>query len=666
MNEPNMKTIVPIVFFIFLATSGFSNGRSREYERKLERAETLYRGGNYGDALTMYTELYQLDTTNYNVCYKTGVCYLKSGSDNKKALFYLKKTSAGVTSKYLEEDFKNERNAPLDAIRLLGDAYHLNYEFDAAINTLQKYKEQAKIARITDKDVIMNVDRKIEMCKTAIELMKHPAEVKIVNLGKGINSPFADYAPRISADQTTMIYTSRRPENVGGKTYDGGQYFEDIYISTRSNRDSAWSKAVNIGWPINTVSNEAAIGISADGQEILIYKDDYGDGNIYSSRLEGDKWSVPVKLNYNINSKYWEPGAFLSSDGNTLYFVSDRPGGYGGTDIYKSKKTSNGDWGKAINLGPVINSPFDEHSPYIHPDGTTLFFSSKGHQTMGGYDVFFSHLAGDGKSWAEPVNVGYPINTPGDDAFYMVSPDKQSAYYSTYSAFKNDGQGEKDNYMITFADIQASPLAVVKGAVTQAGRKPARNVVITVTNNETNEIEGVYHANSKTGNYLFILSPGTSHNIAYEADGQLFYSENRYVGKDKQFNESSRNVDLPELKIGSRVVLNNIFFDFDDTKIRPFSVTEMKRIYDFLHNNPGISVEVAGYADSKGSDEYNKKLSKERAQSVVNYLYSMGIDKRRMMAVGYGEEGANNDKNDVSGQTRDSNRRVELRIIKMN
>jgi outer membrane protein OmpA-like peptidoglycan-associated protein len=658
-----MKTIIPLLLLLASWLSATPSNKGREYDRKLERAETLYRGGNYPDALNMYLELYRSDTSNYNVCYKAGVCYLKTGNDNKKALSFLKKAAASTTSDYIAEDFRKERNSPPESLKLLGDAYHLNYEFDQAISTYEAYKALVKNSA-TEKDLVKDANRKIEMCKTAKQLMSHPAEVKIVNLGPQINSPHADYSPRLSADQSTMIFTSRRPENVGGKTYDGGQYFEDIYIATK--KGSEWQPAVNMGSPVNTVGNEAAIGISADGQEILIYKDDMGDGNIYSSRLEGDTWSVPVKLNSNINSQYWEPGAFLSADGQTLYFVSDRPGGYGGTDLYKSRKTFNGDWGKAINLGPTINSPYDEHSPYIHPDGRTLFFSSKGHNTMGGYDVFFSHtMLSDERAWVAPTNVGYPINTPGDDAFYMVSPDKQCAYYSTYSSFRNDGIGEKDNYMVTFADVKETPLTLVKGAVMESKNKPAKNVVITVTDNETNLVEGVYHTNSKTGNYLFILTPGKNHNITYESDGQMFYSENRLIADETQFNESANNINLPEVAVGSKIALNNIFFDFDNSKLRPGSMSELHNIYEFLRKNPRVTVEVAGYADPKGSETYNKKLSKDRAQSVVNFLHTKGIDKRRMVAVGYGEATeTDQDKNALAGGGQ-MNRRVELKITAM-
>jgi outer membrane protein OmpA-like peptidoglycan-associated protein len=389
-----------------------------------------------------------------------------------------------------------------------------------------------------------------------------------------------------------------------------------------------------------------------------------GDGNIYSSKLDGDKWTTPVKLNSNINSPHWEPSAFLSADGKTLYFVSDRPGGHGGTDIYMSRRNSSGDWGKAVNLGPTVNSPYDEHSPYIHPDGVTLFFSSKGHKTMGGYDVFSTQsLPSDDRIWLEPKNVWYPINTPGDDAFYMVSTDKQSAFYST---LKDDAVGEKDIYMVTFPDTKPVPLSLVKGTVLDSANRAAKNVIITVTNNETNEIEGVYRANSKTGQYLFVLTPGKSHNISYEADGRLFYSENTFVGEANKYTENVRDVKLSDLAVGSKVVLNNIFFDFDETKLKPNSITELNRLVGFLNKNPNVAVEINGYADSKGADEYNRKLSLERARAVVEYLRKQGIDKDRLSAVGHGVSDADNTRSkgkDPAG--RELDRRVELKIVKI-
>jgi outer membrane protein OmpA-like peptidoglycan-associated protein len=644
----NLRALIAI-----LSLSCFTSFiHAKDLGRRLEKAENYFRGGNFTSALSVYLDVYKADTTNYNVCYKVGVCYLKSNGslNHSKALPYLKKAAAQADKMYDERDIL-EKRAPIISIKVLADAHHLNYEFDQALFAYDRFKKEMAAAHRNDREILKDVTRRMEWCNNAKELMSCPAEVKIVNLGKNVNSPFADYAPRISADQSTMIFTSRRPENTGGKTYDGGQYFEDIYISYK--KGGEWGPAVNIGHPINTVGNEAAIGISADGQEILIYKDDMGDGNIYSSRLEGDKWTVPVKLNNFINSPYWEPAAFLSADGQTLYFISDRPGGRGGTDIYKSKRTSTGDWGRAINLGPTINTPFDEHAPFIHPDGRTLFFSSRGHKSMGGYDVFFStSLLTDDKIWLDPINVGYPINTPADDAFYSVAADKQKAFYSSV---RDGGFGEKDNYMITFLNPPVEALSVVKGNVTTPA---STNMTITVTDNETNQVIGVYYPNSKTGKFAYVVTPGKSHNIAYESDNSMFYSENQYVAKDGKFTETDKPVQLQEIVEGARVTLNNLFFDFDQAKIRKNSVTELERLYAFLLKHPEVTVEIAGYADAQGDDEYNRKLSLERAKSVVSYLTAKGIPSKQLHAAGYGASNASRDKSNAA-----SDRRVELKVL---
>jgi outer membrane protein OmpA-like peptidoglycan-associated protein len=657
IREILMKLFTVICFSVLFFPAWSAGGR--DFDKKLDRAEGLYHGGHFSNALPVYLELFKSDSTNLNVCYKIGACYLKTGIQHGKAIYYLEKAVRGATSEFDEASLK-EKRAPLDSYKLLGDAYHLNYKFDEALKAYELYRQLLTKNRIHHRATHKDVLRRIEMCTNGKELVAHPANVKIANLGKSVNSSFPDYAPRLSADQNTMIFTSRRPENTGGRTYDGGQYFEDIYIATRKN--GVWQTAENIGWPVNTVGNEAAIGISADGQEILIYKDDLGDGNIYSTKLEGDRWTTPAKLNAYINSPYWEPGAFLSADGLSLYFVSDRPGGLGGTDIYRSRRSPNGDWQRPVNLGPTVNTPYDEHSPYIHPDGVTLFFSSRGHNTMGGYDVFFTRaLQKDERLWAKPVNVGYPINTPGDDAFYMVSTDKQSAYYSSMFA---DVIGDKDIYTVTFADAPAVPLSLHTGNVFTDDGKAAKDVVITVTDNETNEVEGVYHANAKTGKYLFVLTPGKSHNISYEADGKLFYSENRFAAESSTYTEVNHDVTLTGVDAGSSVTLNNIFFDFDDARLKPGSKTELDRVAALMKKHGDVEAEVSGYADSKGTDDYNKRLSLARAKAVVDYLVTAGIDAKRLRASGAGATSRANNDRKANSSGREADRRVELKIVK--
>lgn len=628
---------------------------------KFERANESYKAGNYFEALPLYLELYKSDTANANLAYLVGDCYMRARDGKANALPYFIKASASISSSYKPGNV-DEKNAPIFAYKLLGDAYHIHSDFDKAIQSYENYKTQLSQNHNKDKINLADADRKIAMCVSGKKLIAQPVRVKIENLGNIMNSPYADYSPVITADQSTMIFTSRRKESTGGKTYDGGHFYEDIYIS--NNVNSIWSPAVNIGAPINTEDNEATVGLSPDGQQILIYKDDNGDGNIYSTSLDGDVWSVPVKMNANINSKYWEPSAFISADGQSIYFTSDRPGGFGGRDIYKSEMTEKADWGKAVNMGSMINTPYDEDAPFIHPDGVTLFFSSNGHNTMGGFDVFYSTLSDDGSKWLAPVNVGYPVNSPDDDIFYVVSADKKKAYYSS---FKEGGLGEKDNYVITFLDEQKAPLVLLKGLVKDSEGNVPKEVIITVTDNETGKVVGTYNPNKKTGQYLFVLAAGKNYNIAYEGEGYLFYSENREVPKNTNYYAVYKDIQLPTVTVGSKIVLNNLFFDFDKASLRTTSNVELKNIMKFLNKYPKVVVEIAGYTDSKGSSEYNQKLSESRASAVVAYLEAHGIDSRRMIPKGYGEtlpDGKNSNTDGTDNpEGRQLNRRVELKII---
>lgn len=663
-----MRCFKLLILFLTYSISGLSSlprnekKNSPDLQRQFEKAENFLKHENFSEAIEIYNELYNSDHSNYNLCYKLGECYIKSKEAKAKAIIYLEKASAFVSLNCNEASFE-EKKASILTYKFLGEAYHQSGKFDLAITNYKKFKQILPSSTIRDHSLIVETNRLLEMCYTAKKLVATPVNVKIANMGSSVNSKYPDYAPVFTADQSTMILTSGRPSNVGGQTYNGGKYFEDIYISTK--KDSVWTEAKNIGPPINTVDNEGSVCISADGQEILIYKDDKGDGNIYSTSLKGNMWSIPKKLNSHINSKYWEPSAFISSNGRTLYFVSDRPGGFGGRDIYKSDKNINGDWGRAVNLGASVNSKYDEDAPFLHPDGVTLYFSSNGHETIGGFDIFECKLQ-DNLIWSEARNIGYPINSPGDDAFYVLSPDKKIAYYTS---IRDGGYGEKDNYVITFPEVKDNSLELQKGIVLSNEKDTVNDIKITITDNNTNELIGVYHPNSSTGKYLFMLTPGKSHNITYEAEGYMFYSENRYVSEEDDYSEITKSIEMTPIAIGSKVVLNNIFFDFDRSTLRPNSSTELNRLYDFMIKYPSLIVEILGYTDSKGNDEYNIKLSTERANSVIDFLTSKGIKKERMVANGYGESkphapNYNNDGKDFP-DGRQLNRRVELKITEM-
>ncbi len=627
--------------------------------RKLfDQAEKEYGAERYDIALPLYMNLDLILLDNANIAYKIGICYLHSKSDKIKSIPYLERAIKNVSVKANDTDFK-EKSAPIDAYYQLGHAYHLNYQLD---NAVMNFKTFRSFLDTTEK-AIADVKHQIEMCANAKELMQSPVSIKIENLGPNVNSPYDDYSAVVPADESTIFFTSRRPGTTGGGIDPAdGKPFEDIYFCAK--KDSAWLPAVNIGPPINTNGNEASIGISVDGQQMLIYKDDKGDGNIYTSTLQGGAWTAPVKLNDNVNTGGWEPSASISADGMYLYFSSNRPGGYGGRDIYMSKQLPNRQWSKAINLGPNVNTPYDEDCPFIHPDGTTLFFSSNGHKSMGGFDIFFSTRSDDTSSWSEPLNLGYPVNSTDDDVFYTPTADNKRAYYSS---IRSGGLGGKDIYMVTFPEQKQAQLTVYKGKInsTEGGIIP--NVEITVIDNITGTLVGSYFPNSKTGNYLFILPPGGNYNITYQAEGYLLQSENMIVPKDSVYSLINSSIQLKTITVGQRVTLKNIFFDKSKSTLRPMSIAELDKFSQMLEDKPKLVVEISGHTDSKGKPEFDLKLSRQRAQAVADYLVKKGIDRRRMRVVGYGDTKpiARNKMPDGTDDPEGMqlNRRVEYRIL---
>jgi len=603
------------------------NADNGPFKKKFEEAEILFSSENYLAALPIYLELANMEPDNANIAYKIGLCYFNSPLEKNKAETYFLKPVNKTSKNYKDGEYK-EKDAPEISYKYLAQAYHYNYKFDEALETYEKYRPLINSSDIASLSEFIWL---VEMSKYAKEAVKTPVNFTITNLGGKINSPFPDYAPVISADESTIIFTSRKNTTTGGEKDEFGQFFEDIYVSNKV--DNEWSQPVDIGASINTAGNDATIGISVDGQQLFIYKDDNGDGNIYSSRLQGETWSVPAKLGSNINSKAWEPSASLSADGNTLFFVSDRKGGFGGRDIYFCSKLPNGEWSLAKNLGPSINTPKDEDSPFIHPDGQRLYFSSNGHKTMGGFDIFLSNINENGQ-WSQPENLGYPINTTDDDIFYVPTADGKGAYYSS---FREGGYGEKDLYYMHVPEQKEAGLTVFRGTILDQYGGVPENLNITVTDNITGDIVGTYAPNVKTGKYLFILPPGGNYNITYEAEGYLFHSENIEVSQESAYQIINRPIELTDLKVGNKVVLKNIFFESGKATLMPESKTELEKLKQILLKNPKLTIEIGGHTDSKGRDEFNMKLSQDRANAVANELINSGIDSRRIKAVGYGE-----------------------------
>jgi outer membrane protein OmpA-like peptidoglycan-associated protein/tetratricopeptide (TPR) repeat protein len=620
------------------------NAQKQSYKNIEKIAREYFRVEEYAQALPLYLKLDSIKPDVPHIVARIGICYLHSEFRLKAKAFLEKAKNAGYTKDHM--DF------------YLGRAYHLDHQFDLA---MQKYEQSIKHFNPKvehDAQKIKAARRAIEMCKAGLELMKNPIDVNIENIGNEINSPYPDYAPVISADETVLIFTSRRPNTTGGQKDETHQYFEDIYIATKDS-NSNWSKPVNIGSNINTAGHDASVGLSADGQELFVYKNE-GNGDIYYSILSGDKWSAPKKMPASINNpKTWEPSASITPDERIFFFSSDREGGLGGRDIYVCKKLSNGQWALPRNLGPKINTPYDDDAPFIHPDGKTLYFSSKGHNSMGGFDIFSVQYDISKDSIYDLSNVGYPINTADDDIFFVWSADGTRAYFSSVRAA--DNIGEKDIYILHRPKPKNMALIVLKGKVTSKERGHALASTLTVTDNETNQVIGIYNSNSFTGKYTVIIPPGKNYGISVDAIGHLSHSENIDIPFAEDYFEITKDIMLEPLKTGSLTVLNNVFFDFGKSDPEKESFIELDRIVKMLQENPTLIVEIAGHTDNVGNDEANQDLSEHRAESVVKYLISKGIDPKRLCAKGYGEKFpvASND----TDEGRRANRRTELIII---
>ncbi len=526
----------------------YSQGSKADYRENFTQGNLLILEQNYPLALKHFLDAYRIDSSNANINYKLGLCYLNSANEKNKALPFLEKAVLNIGHNY-DDTNPLEKKAPEMAYYSLGTAYRLAYRFNESNTYFNKFKD---IVGNHNKELTTDLDKQIETNFNAIDLTKDSALVTITNLGDSVNSPYPDYSPVISADESTLIFTSRRPGSTGGEKTDNDQYYEDIYVCEKKN-DGSWSSPKSIGPNINTYDNEADIGLSADGQQLFVYRGVNG-GDIYYSLLDGDTWGGLIAMNTNINSKAWEPSATMSVDGNTLYFVSDREGGYGGRDIWRCVKLPNGQWSMPLNLGPTINTKFDEDAPFIHPDGVTLFFSSTGHKNMGGFDIFKSVKDDDGK-WSEPENLKAPINTPDDDIFYVQSVDGKRGYFSSARA---GGKGEKDLYMINFDQTIVEPLTLLKGFLTFDGStKVPSNVQITATDMESGLVVQDVKPNSATGKYLLILNPGNegkTYTISYEAEGYQPISETVVIPPNSSYQEIEKELLLKGINFESKVL----------------------------------------------------------------------------------------------------------------
>ena len=481
--------IVVLVLFLALFLEGFSQKSFNFIQKKrFADANSHFQLGDYQTALDIYNDLYIIDSLNGELNY-----YLA-------ASLYALKGDANQVKKLLTQSVRNNY---VKANLLLGKISHSEEQLNDAIVFYEAYKA------VFDTD---EVNRLIAISERAKQMIGVATQKEIKNLGKTINSVYADYVPLISADETMLIFTSRREGSTGGILDPYNHYFEDIYVSYFENGE--WTAPKQISKNINTVTHDACAGLSPDGNTLVIYstnKEMTGGDLYWSEGLPNGDWTKPKKYGNHINSGNQEASASFTPDGNTLYFSSNRPGGKGGKDLYRTVRFGNGDWSKPLNLGKDLNTPYDEDAPFIHPDGHTLYFSSKGHGTIGGYDIFQAKLNEDG-NWSNPVNIGYPINTVSDDIYFVVSGDGKTGYYSSE---KDEGYGNQDIYRV---NLQESPKPIAKGKIVNK-KGEAIKARITLYDVTKDFKKGIYLSNAKSGNFIMVVEFGEQYEILIEAEG---------------------------------------------------------------------------------------------------------------------------------------------------
>lgn len=650
------------MFLLFIHGFAYTQG----FKEILAKGDKFFGKKDYSNALNSYMQAYLLEPEDAEANFKVGVAYLH---DEKKSR----------ALEYLERAYEKKPDVDIDIDFHLGLAYQYLHQYARAKEKFETFKRKhKKLSSIAN--------HKIEECRIGDSLSHHPAYVEIANVGNVINSSFHEYSPLLSADGNTLIFTSNRStdnEKIKNQTN-----FEDIYVTSRVNGN--WTEPQKISPNITNEYNDAAASLSHDGKTLFLYYED-GNGDIYISTVENGEWSVPVPLNKNINSPHsWETSACVSADGKRLFFTSNRPGGYGELDIYVSELDSNGDWSKAVNLGPTINTPDHEDAPFIHADGVTLYFSSDGHPTMGSNDIFKSEWK-DGM-WTKPQNLGFPINSIDYDGFFVLGEDKKTGFFS---AMREYGMGNADIYSIKFVDppspaeekiMVASALpepveeekdfvdpivelhkdlkvvTVLKGKVIDANSSMPLHAVISLVNNETNHVVSRINSHHGSGDFELVIPHGGNYGVATEVAGYLFNSINFNLPQFAEYQEIDTHILMMKAEVGSKVVLKNIFFDTGKSELKQESVAELEKIRELLVANVNMKVQINGHTDNTGNAVSNRLLSLERAEAVVKYLVAKGVDPSRLSAKGFGSERPLVSNDDESGG-REINRRTEIEII---
>ena len=532
--------------------------------------------------------------------------------------------------------------------------------YGEALPYLEKFQTLFPVQSVQRK----RIARQIESARFGQEAMQHPQPVDPKPLSSVLQTTPSQYFPVLTADEQTLVFTALKPEGD-----------EDLMVATYNGE--SWSPPVSLSPGINTTDNEGTASLSADGRLIVFTacqgRKGFGSCDLYLSRKTGPDWSTPENLGPTVNSRYYESQPSLSADGRRLYFVSDRPGGKGRRDIWRSDLDATGNWREPVNIGGPVNTPFNEASPFIHANGQSLFFASDGHVGMGGYDLFIADSmasTGPNTGWSTPTNLGYPINTSEDQASLFVVANGTRAYYSFEE--QKDGVSQKSRlYVFDLPESlreRVKPVSFLKGIVADSRSKKPLAATVELIDLKTNQVVSRVQTDVSTGQYTAVLPSGGEYALYVSTPGYLFKSlsfdfTQKNKGERNTGTGTTLNVPLEPAISGAsgKETLNNLFFESTRYDLAEKSRTELDRLSAFMKANPAVRIEIAGHTDDRGDPAANLLLSQKRAQAVVAYLTKAGIEPGRMQAIGYGK--TRPALPNTSDENRQLNRRIEWRVL---
>lgn len=498
--------------------------------------------------------------------------------------------------------------------------------------------------------------RMVTNCLFALSFPDSMFETEPVSVGDSVNTDLDEYWPSVTGDGQQLIFT-REIRRASGY---GRDRQEDFYVS-QWRRDGYWGTAKNAGPPLNTAGNEGAQSIASDGRSMFFAACDRNDGHgrcdIYYSTFDGTRWSPGINVGSPINTTYWESQPSISPNGKMLFFVSNRPGGMGGMDIWYSVRGSDGKWGRPVNPGKTINSAGDEFSPFIYFNSKTLYFSSNGRESFGGHDIYVTNLNRD-STWTEPRNLGPAVNTPADETGLVIESSGKRAYFSS---IREKGKGKDIYYIDLPQSIQPEPVSYYKGTVIDKATGAPLTARYELTD-LTNRTEVISSVTDNMGGFFVCLPSGYSYGLNVTANGYMIFSENFDFEEGYTSSEPyKKTITLNRVRKGEFMRMYNVFYDTDSWDLLEASIPELEQLLEFLQINNTVVIEVGGHTDSDGTDEHNQKLSERRAASVRSFLIKRGIEPERIFSHGYGETSPMADNITPAGKR--LNRRTEITIL---